>query len=459
LKKLLIANRGEIACRIASTARNMGIRTVAVFSEFDRDSRHVHICDESIAVAPQTTRSSYLNIAGLVTAALDIGADAVHPGYGFLAENAHFSKACSDSGLIFVGPSPQAIDLMGDKARAKQFAASVKMPTIPGYDGLDLSDEALSGLADEIGYPVMLKATKGGGGRGLRIVRDPSDFAAALGSCRREAIAGFGDGALMIEKYLNEPRHIELQILADQHGNVVHLFDRDCSIQRRHQKVIEEAPAFAVSDITRKKMADAAVDLIKAIGYVGAGTIECVLSSDGQFYFLEMNTRLQVEHGVTELITGIDLVEWQLRVARGEAIGFTQAEVSVQGHSLEARICAERPKKSFFPSVGTIEVLDLPDHVEFGFGDVRIDRGVRCADAITPHYDSMIAKVMVRANSRALACEKMIETLSAIRISGVETNLEFLTNIFRNDVFRSGEFHTGFIEENLSTLLDQGQAS
>jgi len=459
VNKLLIANRGEIACRIAVTARKMGIKTVAIFSEVDRDARHVQFCDQAISVEPETTRSSYLNIAGIVRAALSVGADAIHPGYGFLAENAQFSKACKDNNIIFIGPSAEAIELMGDKARAKAFAASANMPTIPGVDGLNLADEALYDLALEIGYPVMIKATKGGGGRGLRIVRQAVDFAAALGSCRREAVAGFGDDALMIEKYLNEPRHIELQILADQFGNVVHLFDRDCSVQRRHQKVIEEAPASAVSDLTRKKMAHAAVGLVKAIDYVGVGTIECILTADGQFYFLEMNTRLQVEHGITELVTGIDLVEWQLRVAKGEPIGFTQADLSVKGHSLEARICAERPNKLFFPSVGTIDVLELPEHIAFGFGDVRIDRGVRCGDAITPHYDSMIAKVMVHAKSRDLACEKMNQVLAAIQISGVQTNLDFLKKIFTNSAFRSGEFHTGFIEENLLTLLDQAKSS
>lgn len=459
LKKLLIANRGEIACRIAFTAKKMGIQTVAVFSEFDRDSRHVQVCDEAIAVDPEATRSSYLNIFGIVRAAQKLGADAIHPGYGFLAENGGFSKACVDNGIVFVGPSADAIDLMGDKAKAKQFAASVGMPTIPGHDAIDDSDEALADIAEKIGYPIMLKATKGGGGRGLRIVRDPSEFVTALGSCRREATTAFGDGALMIEKYLETPRHIEQQILADQHGNVVHLFDRDCSIQRRHQKIVEEAPATTVSEATRARMAAAAVELVKAIKYVGVGTIECVLSADGQFYFLEMNTRLQVEHGLTELITGIDLVEWQLRVAQAEAISFAQAEITVRGHSLEARICAERPQKSFFPSVGTLNALELPDHIEFGMGDVRIDRGVRHTDTITPHYDSMIAKVMVRAQSRELACQKMSETLSAIRISGVETNLDFLKNIFKHRQFIAGEFHTGFIDSNLSTLLSQDTAS
>ena len=459
MQKLLIANRGEIACRIAVTARRMGVQTVAIFSEVDRDARHVQFCDQAIVVEPETTRSTYLNIDGIVRAALSVGADAIHPGYGFLAENAQFSKACKDNNIVFIGPSAEAIELMGDKARAKAFAALAKMPTIPGVDGQNLADDVLGDLAREIGYPVMIKATKGGGGRGLRIVREAADFAAALGSCRREALAGFGDDALMIEKYLSEPRHIELQILADQFGNVIHFFDRDCSVQRRHQKVIEEAPAIAVSEPTREKMAHAAVGLVKAIGYVGVGTIECVLTPDGKFYFLEMNTRLQVEHGITELITGIDLVEWQLRVASGEPIDFTQGDLSVKGHSLEARICAERPNKSFFPSVGTIDVLELPEHIEFGFGDVRIDRGVSCGDAITPHYDSMIAKVMVHAESRELACEKMNQALAAIQISGVQTNLEFLKKIFINSAFRSGEFHTGFIEENLLTLLDQAKTS
>lgn len=459
MNKLLIANRGEIACRIAVTAHRMGIQTVAIFSEVDRDARHVQFCDQAIMVEPETSRSTYLNIDGIVRAALSVGADAIHPGYGFLAENAQFSKACKDNNIVFIGPSAEAIELMGDKARAKAFAAATNMPTIPGVDGLNLADEALHALALEIGYPVMIKATKGGGGRGLRIVHKAEDFAAALGSCRREAVAGFGDDALMIEKYLNKPRHIELQILADQFGHVVHFFDRDCSIQRRHQKVIEEAPAIAVAEPTRERMAHATVGLVKSIGYVGVGTIECILTADGEFYFLEMNTRLQVEHGITELITGIDLVEWQLRVARGEPIGFTQADLKVSGHSLEARICAERPNKSFFPSVGTIDVLELPEHIEFGFGDVRIDRAVRCGDAITPHYDSMIAKVMVHADSRELACEKMYQVLAAIQISGVQTNLDFLKKIFTNSTFRSGEFHTGFIEENLLTLLDQAKIS
>lgn len=454
MKKLLIANRGEIACRIAQTARQMGLATVAVYSDADRDAKHVQQCDEAVAIGVADARQSYLNIEAVLAAAHVSGADAVHPGYGFLSENAEFARACDQFGLIFVGPSAQTIERMGDKASAKRVAAEQGVPLVPGYFGEKQDDETLLAVAHEVGFPLMIKATRGGGGRGLRIVPDVQAMSLALQSCRREAASGFGDQTLMVERYLTRPRHVEVQVLADRFGHCVSLSERDCSLQRRHQKVVEEAPAPGLSNDVRQRLGDSAVRLALAVGYEGAGTVEFVVDDTGGFYFLEMNTRLQVEHGVTEMITGIDLVEWQLRVARGEPLAWTQRELNVQGHCFEVRLCAERPQKRFLPSVGAIESLVLPAHEEFGGRHIRIDSGVRAGDTVTPFYDSMLAKVLVHDGDRQAAIQKMQQALAAIEVRGVETNLSFLKGVFSHAAFVAGDVHTGFLEEHLDALLN-----
>lgn len=454
MKKLLIANRGEIACRVARTARKMAIETVGVHSEADAQSKHVSVCDSSVLIGPSDARQSYLDIGKILQAARDSGADALHPGYGFLSENPALAQACHDAGILFVGPDPHAITAMADKARAKVYAQRAGMPLIPGYYGESQDDQLLRAEADLIGYPVIIKARKGGGGRGMRIVRKAEDFESALASCRREALAGFGDDTVMVERYIESPRHIEVQVFGDRHGNVLHLFERDCSVQRRHQKVIEESPAFGISQTQRHAMGEAAAALARSVGYVGAGTVECIVDPEGNFYFLEMNTRLQVEHGVTEQVLGLDLVEWQLRVARGEPLPVTQSELRLDGHCFEVRVCAERPAKNFLPSVGKIEAFSLPDHIEFGPGPVRVDSGVRAQDSVSPYYDSMIAKVLVRAADREHARLAMLQALDQIEINGVQTNLEFLKAIFAHSEFETGGVHTGFIDTHLKSLLN-----
>ena len=442
---LLIANRGEIACRIARTARAMGIRTAAVYSEADAGALHVAECDDAFPIGPAPAAESYLRIDALVAAARAAGADAAHPGYGFLSENAAFARACAEAGLVFVGPSPDAIEAMGSKAGAKALMARAGVPLTPGYHGEDQSEEALAAAADGIGYPVLLKASAGGGGRGMRMVESPDRLGGAIESARREATRAFGDGRLLVEKYLARARHVEVQVFGDAHGNVVHLFERDCSVQRRHQKVLEEAPAPGLAPEVRAALAGAAVAAARAIGYVGAGTVEFILDGSG-FYFMEMNTRLQVEHPVTEAITGLDLVEWQLRVAAGEPLPLRQEEIALSGHAFEARLYAEDPAR-FRPRTGRIARLRLPG------GAARVDAGVREGDAVTPYYDPMIAKIVVRGRDRAAALARLRAALRETRVAGLVTNQPFLARAAAHPAFAAGEVHTGFIEEHAADLL------
>ena len=387
--KILIANRGEIACRVARTARRMGIRTVAVYSDADAAALHVDACDEAYRLGPPPPRESYLNGDAIIAIAKRAGAQAIHPGYGFLSENEPFAAACARAGIVFVGPPPAAIAAMGSKSAAKRIMADAHVPLVPGYHGDDQQPALLAREAARIGFPVLIKASAGGGGKGMKIVERAGEFAAALASAQRESNAAFGDDRVLIERYLTSPRHIEMQVFADMHGNVVHLFERDCSVQRRHQKVLEEAPAPGMTAQRRMEMGDAAIAAAKAIGYVGAGTVEFIAEQDGTFYFMEMNTRLQVEHPVTEMITGLDLVEWQLRVAAGETLPRAQGDIAISGHAIEARIYAEDPDRGFLPSIGTLVHL-VPPRTD---ASVRVDTGVREGDLISPHYDPMIAKL------------------------------------------------------------------
>src|SRR5258708_5054220 len=375
--KILIANRGEMACRVAATCKRLGVGSVAVYSDADAQAKHVAVCDEAVHVGGAAASESYLRIEKIINAALETGAQAVHPGYGFLSENEDFARACEKVGLVFIGPPVEAISAMGSKAAAKALMQSASVPLVPGYHGDSQEPALLQQEADGIGYPVLLKASAGGGGKGMRVVEKSADFASALLSCKREAASSFGNDRVLIEKYLLRPRHVEVQVFADRHGNAVYLFDRDCSVQRRHQKVLEEAPAPGLSDEVRKAMGEAAVAAARAVNYVGAGTVEFIMTGDGQFYFMEMNTRLQVEHPVTEMVNGLDLVVWQLRVARGEPLPLLQDQLKVHGHAIEARIYAENPSRGFLPSTGTLKYLRMPDAVTFSIdGDVRVDSGV-----------------------------------------------------------------------------------
>jgi len=402
--KILIANRGEIACRVAATAHRLGIQTVAVYSEADANAKHVAVCDESVLIGPAPARESYLRADKIIEVALATGAQAIHPGYGFLSENADFADACAAAGLVFIGPPASAIRAMGSKSAAKALMETADLPLVPGYHGDRQDADFLQAQADKIAYPVLLKASAGGGGKGMRIVENCTDFKSALASCKREAINSFGDDRVLVEKYLMRPRHIEIQVFADTQGECVYLFERDCSVQRRHQKVLEEAPAPGMTEQRRRAMGEAAVAAAKAVGYVGAGTVEFIANQDGSFYFMEMNTRLQVEHPVTEMITGLDLVEWQLRVAAGEALPKKQEQLAIHGHALEARIYAENPEKGFLPSIGTLRHLRTPQALSFVTGvgahgevpgAVRLDSGAREGDVISPFYDPMIAKLIV----------------------------------------------------------------
>ena len=403
IKKLLIANRGEIACRIIRSARALGIRTVAVYSEADANAMHVRTADSARLIGPASAAQSYLVIEKIIAAAKTEGAEAIHPGYGFLSERAAFADACKEAGLIFVGPSADAIRAMGDKARAKSLMGKAGVPLTPGYHGEDQSDDLLADEAAKIGFPVLVKASAGGGGRGMRIVEAAEDLQGAMDAARREAKAAFGDDTLLLERYLGRPRHVEVQVMADSHGNVLHLHERDCSIQRRHQKVIEEAPAPNLTDVTRKQLTDAAVAAARAIDYVGAGTCEFLVDEDGSPYFIEMNTRIQVEHPVTEMITGLDLIELQLRVAGGEALPLTQDEVQCNGSAIEARLYAEDPTRGFLPQTGTLTAFDVPSIP----GRVRVDTGVQTGDTISVHYDPMIAKVVAWSETRDLAAREL----------------------------------------------------
>jgi 3-methylcrotonyl-CoA carboxylase alpha subunit len=453
-KKILIANRGEIACRVIKTAQRLGVRTVAVYSEADAGARHVDLADEAYCIGPAAARESYLRGDKILEAALHSGAEAVHPGYGFLSENADFAEACGKSGLVFIGPPPAAIRAMGSKSAAKDIMGKARVPLVPGYHG-DAQDTALlQKEADKIGYPVLIKASAGGGGKGMRIVDKAADFAGALASCQRESKASFGDERVLLEKYLTRPRHIEIQVFADTQGDALYLFERDCSVQRRHQKVLEEAPAPGMSQARRNSMGEAAVAAAKAIGYVGAGTVEFIATpgegkSAGMFYFMEMNTRLQVEHPVTEMITGLDLVEWQLRVACGEPLPRSQDELAISGHALEARIYAEDPAKNFLPSTGRITHLATPAESRH----VRIDTGVRAGDAITPFYDPMIAKLIVWDADRPSALARMRTALEQFQVVGVVTNTEFLARLVACEAFATADLDTGLIERNRAVLM------
>ncbi|SEK61470.1 3-methylcrotonyl-CoA carboxylase alpha subunit [Pseudoxanthomonas sp. GM95] len=447
--KILIANRGEIACRIIATCRCLGIATVAVYSQADANARHVRLADEAICIGPAASRESYLRADKVIAAALATSAQAVHPGYGFLSENADFARACADAGLTFIGPPVSAIEAMGSKSAAKALMQAAGVPLVPGYHGDDQSPALLRSEAARIGYPVLIKASAGGGGKGMRVVERDADFEAALASCQREARASFGDDRVLVEKYLVRPRHIEVQVFGDTHGHVVHLYERDCSAQRRHQKVIEEAPAPHISAAFRSAIGTAAVDAARAAGYVGAGTVEFIVDADGAFYFMEMNTRLQVEHPVTELVTGQDLVEWQLRVADGQPLPLAQDAIPLQGHAIEVRLYAEQPDTGFLPSTGTLEHLHFPTALRH----VRVDTGVERGDVIGPDYDPMIAKLIVWDETREAALLRMQQALAGTRIVGVGNNVAFLSRLIVHPEVRAGGYDTGLIERALSQLL------
>jgi len=456
--KLLIANRGEIACRVIKTAQRLGIRTVAVYSEADAGARHVRLADEAICIGPPPARDSYLSLEKIIAACQTTGAQAVHPGYGFLSENAAFAEACEAAGIVFIGPPPAAIRAMGLKAESKQLMAAAGVPLTPGYHGDEQAPEFLHAQAEAIGYPVLIKASAGGGGKGMRIVWKSAEFPDALAACKREAAASFGNDHVLIEKYLQRPRHIEFQVFADRHGNVIHLFERDCSVQRRHQKVLEEAPAPGMTPERRAAMGSAAIAAACAVGYVGAGTVEFLVAPSGAFYFMEMNTRLQVEHPVTEMITGLDLVEWQIRVAAGEPLPLRQEQLAIRGHALEARIYAEDPEKGFLPATGRLVHFSPPRETL----NVRVDSGVSEGDVISPHYDPMIAKLIVwddsHANARERARQRLLQALADFRIVGVTNNVAFLSRLVACPAFAHADLDTGLIDRERDFLFPTAEA-
>jgi 3-methylcrotonyl-CoA carboxylase alpha subunit len=457
-RKILIANRGEIACRVAATARRMAIRTVAVYSDADADAKHVHACDEAVHIGGSAPKDSYLRGERIIEAAKATGAQAIHPGYGFLSENEGFAAACAQAGIVFIGPPASAIQAMGLKAQSKQLMEKAGVPLVPGYHGSDQDAQLLKREADRIGYPVLIKASAGGGGKGMRAVEQPSDFPAALASCQREARNSFGDEAVLVEKYVTRPRHIEIQVFGDTQGHYVYLFERDCSVQRRHQKVLEEAPAPGMTEALRRRMGEAAVAAARAVKYVGAGTVEFIVEQRGpemNFFFMEMNTRLQVEHPVTEAITGLDLVEWQLRVAAGEPLPLRQEDLRIQGHAIEARICAENPDNNFLPATGTLHVYRKPPAVAFQRGLVRVDDGVREGDAIPPYYDSMIAKLIVHGTTREEALARLDDALAATHIAGLSTNVQFLRHVVNSRSFRAEDLDTALIPREAAVLFHQ----
>jgi 3-methylcrotonyl-CoA carboxylase alpha subunit len=462
-KKILIANRGEIACRVAATARRLGVRTVAVYSDADASAKHVMACDEAVHIGGSAPRDSYLQWERIIAAAKATGAQAIHPGYGFLSENEAFADACAKEGLVFIGPPSSAILAMGLKAESKRLMEKAGVPLVPGYHGADQDPAMLKHEADRIGYPVLIKASAGGGGKGMRAVDKAEDFAAALASCQREARNSFGSDAVLVEKYVQRPRHIEIQVFGDTHGNCVYLFERDCSVQRRHQKVLEEAPAPGMTPELRQQMGLAAVAAAKAVNYVGAGTVEFIVEQPGgydkpqdmRFFFMEMNTRLQVEHPVTEAITGLDLVEWQLRVASGEPLPLKQDELRMHGHAIEARICAETPDNQFLPATGRLDVYRKPAAVSFERGAVRFDDGVREGDAISPFYDSMVAKLIVHGATRAEALAKLDAALAQTRIVGLSTNVQFLRHVASSASFASAQLDTALIPREADVLFQQ----
>ena len=491
--KILIANRGEIACRVAATARRLAIQTVAVYSDADANAKHVTACDEAIHIGGSAPKDSYLRWEKIIEAALATGAQAIHPGYGFLSENEEFALACAKAGLVFIGPPASAIQAMGLKAESKQLMEKAGVPLVPGYHAADQDPALLQREADAIGYPVLIKASAGGGGKGMRAVDKSEDFAAALASCKREAINSFGDDAVLIEKYVQRPRHIEIQVFGDSHGNYVYLFERDCSVQRRHQKVLEEAPAPGMTPELRARMGQAAVEAARAVNYVGAGTVEFIVEQPGgygldgadggfaagppqgettplggsdpaqrrsvgaRYYFMEMNTRLQVEHPVTEAITGLDLVEWQLRVAAGEPLPLRQDQLQIQGHAIEARICAENPDNNFLPATGTLHVYGLPAHVTFerAAHGTRVDSGVRQGDTISPFYDSMVAKLIVHGATRAEALARLDAALAQTHIVGLATNVQFLRHVTTSASFAQAQLDTALIPREAAVLFNQ----
>ncbi|HCE3243805.1 TPA: acetyl/propionyl/methylcrotonyl-CoA carboxylase subunit alpha [Vibrio parahaemolyticus] len=455
-KRILIANRGEIACRIIKTAKSMAIETVAVYSEADRSSLHVKQADFAEFIGPAPASESYLDIDAIIGAAKKWQADAIHPGYGFLSENPKLAKACSENAIVFIGPSTSAIEAMGSKSQAKAIMSEANVPLVPGYHGTDNSVEHLLAEAEKIGYPVMLKATQGGGGKGMRVVNSAAEMQLAIDGAQREALSSFGDKQLLIEKCILQPRHVEVQVFADQHGNCVYLSDRDCSIQRRHQKVVEEAPAPGLSDELRQQMGEAAVQAAQAIDYVGAGTVEFLLDSRGQFYFMEMNTRLQVEHPVTELITGVDLVEWQFKVAAGKHLPISQSEITHNGHSIELRIYAEDADNDFMPSTGRIDYLHEPtsdNDVRLAF--VRVDSGVTQGDTISEYYDPMISKLIVWGQTRDIALKQLKQALTQYHVRGVTTNIGYLHSIISQPAFAEIELDTGFLITHQQGINEQ----
>jgi len=459
-QKILIANRGEIACRVAATARRLGIRTVAVYSDADVDARHVHACDEAVHVGGAAPRDSYLRWERILEAARATGAQAVHPGYGFLSENEAFAQACADAGIAFIGPPPAAIAAMGSKAAAKALMAHAGVPLVPGYHGDDNDPALLAQEAGRIGYPVLIKASAGGGGKGMRRVERAEDFAAALAGCQREARNSFGNDHVLVERYVTRPRHIEIQVFADTHGQCIHLFERDCSVQRRHQKVLEESPAPGLSEARRAEMGAAAVAAARAVGYVGAGTVEFIAEErddgDLRFYFMEMNTRLQVEHPVTEAVTGLDLVEWQLRIAAGQPLPLAQQAIPRRGHAIEARICAENPDAGFLPATGPLAVLRWPAHVAFCTDPVlpRVDTGFVEGDLISPHYDSMIAKLIVWGEDRAQALARLDAALRDTHLLGPHSNVAFLRRVVASRAFATADLDTALIEREHAALFE-----
>ena len=463
--KILIANRGEIACRVAATARRLAIKTVAVYSDADAGAKHVAACDEAIHIGGSAPKDSYLRWEKIIAAAKATGAQAIHPGYGFLSENEEFAQACAVAGLVFIGPPSSAIKAMGLKAESKQLMEKAGVPLVPGYHGADQDPALLQREADRIGYPVLIKASAGGGGKGMRAVDKAEDFAVALASCKREAINSFGDDAVLVEKYVLRPRHIEIQVFGDSHGNYVYLFERDCSVQRRHQKVLEEAPAPGMTEELRARMGAAAVEAARAVNYVGAGTVEFIVEQPGgyehpeqmKFYFMEMNTRLQVEHPVSEAITGQDLVEWQLRVASGETLPLAQSELKIIGHAIEARICAENPDNNFLPATGTLHVYGLPACTMFERADgaVRVDSGVREGDTISPFYDSMVAKLIVHGATREQALARMDTALAQTHIVGLTTNVQFLRHVVTSPSFAQAQLDTALIPREAAVLFNQ----
>jgi len=463
-KKILIANRGEIACRVAATAKRMGIQTVAVYSDADATAKHVAACDEAIHVGGSAPKDSYLRWEKIIEAAKATGAQAIHPGYGFLSENEAFAEACAKAGLVFIGPPASAIQAMGLKAASKQLMEKAGVPLVPGYHGSDQNPDLLKREADRIGYPVLIKASAGGGGKGMRAVEKSEDFAEALASCQREAQNSFGDQAVLIEKYVQRPRHIEIQVFGDMQGHCVYLMERDCSVQRRHQKVLEEAPAPGMSEALRKQMGEAAVAAARAVNYVGAGTVEFIVEQrdnkatgqvDMHFFFMEMNTRLQVEHPVTEAVTGLDLVEWQLRVASGEALPLQQAQIKLTGHAIEARICAENPDNNFLPATGHLQVYKKPAHTAFQRGTVRFDDGVRQGDSISPFYDSMVAKLIVHGETREQALALLDQALAQTQVVGLSTNVQFLRHVVQSPSFTEARLDTALIPREADVLFHQ----